>query len=1115
MKRKNILIVTFLTIIFLFSCIWTVSAEGTSTQDTYTGTYSVGSSSPEASGTIVLKGIYTDSTLRAEDAIAFSPMLTTSSTSNKTYCLSIRVDDLAEGCTIKSIKADFDGTGLPNSNAHNISLSQSDNGSWSCILYGNTSGGYVSAFTITLTHACAYLDELTTPSTCTEQGTISDVCSCGHAVVKETLELADHQYGEWVIDKEATPYEEGTKSRTCTICNRKETVAIPATSGASIADSGSAGTINWYYYSDGHLRITGNGNVYSAATNGKLPWGQYKDAIKSLSIEGEITQLCSFEDYTAIETVEITDTVTEIGNEFEGCTNLRSIKLPSNLETLNTYAFYDCESLESLSLPDSLTLISDSVFLNCKSLKELVIPDSVNYLGKGVFVNCSGLTKVILSNNIEWIPESAFWGCSNLSSIVIPEDVSDIRDNAFRDCSNLSSIEFLGAAPSKLGSDVFTGTSNSLVLYYDPDTPGWDDEKWDSYNLQAKSGGGSPEEDELRYQYVTVKLNSYYFLKNKTYDNPPAVTVTNYKGKKLTEGVEYEVKYEAAPYTEGEHTVNVTGIAPFTFEKSVSYEVLSGNVLEWNSTATYGNVYFKKDSSNQNLIIFGSGPMRDVVNNTSYEIPGYCYTANDAVYLRGIKTIIVDEGVTTIGSKAFSTRYNVASTNNWFPDIETIYIPSSVTEIKDSALTPEGGFESVYIYSKNVVIADGSINAKHIYGYKGSTAYDYALVTPNVSFHEICENHKIKVINKVDAKCETEGYSGDYICSVCGESIRQGSAIDPLDHDYQSEENTAIAATCTTDGKEADQKCSRCGKIIEGSVIPASHNLLKHEVHDATCSEVGNIEYYECTSCKKLFVKSGTDDSLEEVTSDSITIPLSKHTWGSWSIISNPTCTKKGIRVRFCDKCDAEERVEIDVIDHESSSTYTVDKEATCKEEGSESIHCKNCGTVIEGTSRAIPKATKHSFGEWTTTKAATEKEDGQQSRTCSVCGISEYKTIPKLPQSGSSASTSTNVTEEKVIVDLPKVKMSKPKAAKKAVTVKWKKVSKKNRKKIQGIEIQYSLDGFKTISGTKFAKKTKKSIKVKGLQSKKKYWVRIRAYKNAADGKHVSAWKVKTVKIK
>ena len=78
---------------------------------------------------------------------------------------------------------------------------------------------------------------------------------------------------------------------------------------------------------------------------------------------------------------------------------------------------------------------------------------------------------------------------------------------------------------------------------------------------------------------------------------------------------------------------------------------------------------------------------------------------------------------------------------------------------------------------------------------------------------------------------------------------------------------------------------------------------------------------------------------------------------------------------------------------------------------------------------------------------------------------------------------------------------------------MKWKKVSKKNLKKISGIQIQVATDpGFTNIVKTATAGKKKTSKAIKGLQSKTKYYVRIRAY---AAGGHVSGWKAKSVKIR
>ena len=147
-----------------------------------------------------------------------------------------------------------------------------------------------------------------------------------------------------------------------------------------------------------------------------------------------------------------------------------------------------------------------------------------------------------------------------------------------------------------------------------------------------------------------------------------------------------------------------------------------------------------------------------------------------------------------------------------------------------------------------------------------------------------------------------------------------------------------------------------------------------------------------------------------------------------------------------------------------------------------------------------IPSFGGHRWDGGTVTVPAAEGAEGVLTYTCTGCGATRTAVIPAIVYP----------------TDLPAVKISKPKAGKKKVTVKWKKVSKKNKKKIQGIEIQVATDpGFTDIVKTTTGSKKKTSKAIKGLKSKTTYYVRIRAYKNAADGKHVSYWKTKTVRIK
>lgn len=102
-------------------------------------------------------------------------------------------------------------------------------------------------------------------------------------------------------------------------------------------------------------------------------------------------------------------------------------------------------------------------------------------------------------------------------------------------------------------------------------------------------------------------------------------------------------------------------------------------------------------------------------------------------------------------------------------------------------------------------------------------------------------------------------------------------------------------------------------------------------------------------------------------------------------------------------------------------------------------------------------------------------------------------------------------------ITDLKSVKMLKPKAGKKSVVVKWKKLSKSKLKKIKKIEIQYGLDkNFKTGFKSTFASAKKTTKKISKLKKGKKYYVRIRAYTKSGGVVHVSKWtKAKSFKVK
>ena len=115
----------------------------------------------------------------------------------------------------------------------------------------------------------------------------------------------------------------------------------------------------------------------------------------------------------------------------------------------------------------------------------------------------------------------------------------------------------------------------------------------------------------------------------------------------------------------------------------------------------------------------------------------------------------------------------------------------------------------------------------------------------------------------------------------------------------------------------------------------------------------------------------------------------------------------------------------------------------------------------------------------------------------------------PTQPQ----PTTTTTTTAPKAVAKPKSAKFKKVKAAKKAVSVEWKKVS-----GVKGYQVQVATDKkFKKNKKTATVKKQKTTkVTIKKLKAKKKYYVRIRTYKTVKGKKVYSSWsKVKTVKTK
>ena len=76
-----------------------------------------------------------------------------------------------------------------------------------------------------------HVKENIVPATCTEDGSKTVVCEdCGETISTEVIPATGHSFGEWTVTKEATCFEDGEESRTCSVCKYVETRPIFANS---------------------------------------------------------------------------------------------------------------------------------------------------------------------------------------------------------------------------------------------------------------------------------------------------------------------------------------------------------------------------------------------------------------------------------------------------------------------------------------------------------------------------------------------------------------------------------------------------------------------------------------------------------------------------------------------------------------------------------------------------------------------------------------------------------------------------------------------------------------------------------------------------------------------
>ena len=406
-------------------------------------------------------------------------------------------------------------------------------------------------------------------------------------------------------------------------------------------------------------------------------------------------------------------------------------------------------------------------------------------------------------------------------------------------------------------------------------------------------------------------------------------------------------------------TVKVTKTSPVIAEKPTATALTYGQTLS-DSTLTGGKVTYKTADGTEVAGTFAwknsnIKPTAADSGKTEYDV---IFTPSDT------------DNYNAVDMKIILTVNKAVKAPN-MP--EAAMAPAHSTQKIGDIILPEGW--SWQEADRDTALSDGvAVTATVVYTGTDKGNYETESVSITITRSE-CEHKNTEIINKKDATCSVEGYTGDTYCKDCGEKLDTGTTIEKKPH------TVGTAATCISKAV-----CSVCGETFgEVDANNHVHTTVKNR-REATCTQTGYTGDTYCTDCDKL-LRTGEE------------LAALGHDYKA-TVTKQPTTTEEGIRTYTCTRCNSsytESIAKLPEEQHTHNYTGIITKEATCTEAGVRTYTC-SCG---DSYTENIP-ATGHSYVS-KVTKAATTTEEGIMTYTCAKCGHSYTQPIAKIKSDDSS----------------------------------------------------------------------------------------------------------------
>ena len=484
------------------------------------------------------------------------------------------------------------------------------------------------------------------------------------------------------------------------------------------------------------------------------------------------------------------------------------------------------EQITLVVLEPGVTGIGEYAFRGCSSLTSVTISEGATSIGLEAFCDCGSLTSVTIPDGVTSIGDRAFYGCSNLTSVTIPESVTSIGSSAFLGCRSLTSVKIPEGVAS-IDDQVFRDCS-SLASVTVP-------ESITSIGNYAFLGCNSLTSVMIPDGVTSIGDSAFQDCSSLTSVTIPGSVTSigeyafNYCSSltsvTIPEGVTSigdGAFWDCSSLTSVTIPEGVTSIGGSAFRGCSS---LTGMTIPDGVTSIgYGTF---QDCSNlvsvkipESLASIGHCAFRGCSSLTSVTIPDSVTSIGDAAFeaCSGLTGVTIPDGVTSIGEKDFSCCISLTS----------VAIPESVTSIGDSAFDNCSKLKHVYYGGPDLQWAKIEIGVNND-----------ALVNAIIHYGS-SHIHNTEHIHEKAVSCTEAGNLEYWLCSICGK--------------YFTDE------TFTKSTDEA------------GVTLPAlGHAMTRKKAVKPTHKTAGNIEYYICSRCGKLF-----KDALgeEETTLEEVTLPV-------------------------------------------------------------------------------------------------------------------------------------------------------------------------------------------------------------------------------------------------